>query len=84
MALNIKNPEADQLARQLAATTGESLSEAILKALRERLARERGRRPGSALREEIARMQARIATLPLLDGRSDDQILGYDPSGTPR
>jgi antitoxin VapB len=37
MALSIKGPEADRLARELAAATGESLTEAVTKALRDRL-----------------------------------------------
>ena len=43
MALSIKDQEADRLARELAARTGETLTEAIVVALRERLARETGR-----------------------------------------
>jgi antitoxin VapB len=39
MALNIKNPEAENLAHRLAAATGESLTGAVTTALRERLAR---------------------------------------------
>ncbi|MCB9530155.1 MAG: type II toxin-antitoxin system VapB family antitoxin, partial [Myxococcales bacterium] len=39
MALSIKNDEADRLARELAALTGESLTEAVVVSLRERLAR---------------------------------------------
>jgi antitoxin VapB len=41
MSLNIKNPEAHALAKELAELTGESMTEAIVVALRERLARER-------------------------------------------
>ncbi len=37
MALSIKDPEADRLARELAEATGESLTEVVVKALRERL-----------------------------------------------
>ena len=44
MALSIKAAEADELARALAKLTGETLTEAITAALRERLARERSRR----------------------------------------
>jgi antitoxin VapB len=84
MALSIKHPEADRLARELAAITGESLSDAVLTALRERLARTVGRHRSATLREEIARIQDRIARLPVLDGRSDDEILGYDQHGLPR
>ena len=40
LALNIKNPEADRLARELAARTGETITETVVKALSERLRRE--------------------------------------------
>ena len=46
MALCIKDPEADRLARELARQTGESLTQAVVVALRERLQRERRRRRG--------------------------------------
>jgi len=44
MTLNIKNPEAHRLARELAALTGESMTAAVTKAVRERLARVRRER----------------------------------------
>jgi antitoxin VapB len=44
MALSIKTDEADQLARTLARLTGETMTDAVTVALRERLARERARR----------------------------------------
>jgi antitoxin VapB len=83
MALSIKNPEADRLARELAAITGESLSEAVVEALRERLARTAGRRRASSLRNDIKRIQDRIARLPVLDRRTDEEIVGYDEHGLP-
>ncbi|MGH7588587.1 MAG: type II toxin-antitoxin system VapB family antitoxin [Gemmatimonadota bacterium] len=83
MPLSIKNPEADRLARELAETTGETLTDAVLTALRERLQRVTGRRRSVGLREEIARMQERVARLPVLDERTDDEILGYDEHGVP-
>jgi antitoxin VapB len=43
VALSIKTAEADQLARALARLTGETLTDAITTALRERLARERAK-----------------------------------------
>ena len=39
MSLNIKNPEAHRLAERVAELTGETLTEAVTTALRERLAR---------------------------------------------
>ena len=84
MALSIKHPEADRLARELAARTGESLTDAILNALRERLIRERGRVRGRSLRDEIHAIRMRTAALPVRDHRSADEILGYDQGGLPR
>ncbi len=83
MALSIKHPEADRLARELAARTGESLTEAVLNALRERLARETRRRPTRPLREELRAIRERCARLPILDRRTPDEILGYDERGLP-
>jgi antitoxin VapB len=39
MSMNIKNEEAHRLAQQLAALTGESMTEAVTQSLRERLER---------------------------------------------
>jgi len=83
MALSIKHPEADRLARELADATGETLTEAIIRALRERLRREQGRRRGPRLRDEIRAIRRRCAALPVRDHRSPDQILGYDEQGLP-
>jgi hypothetical protein len=44
MALHIKHPDAERLARELAVKTGETLTDAVLNALRERLSREEARR----------------------------------------
>ena len=81
MALSIKDPEADRLARELAERTGESLTQAVVVALRERLARETGRTRGVPLRDELAAIRQRCAALPVLDTRSADEILGYDERG---
>lgn len=84
MALNIKNAEADRLVRELAAVAHMSYTEVVIAALREKLAREVGRTRAMRLGEEIARIQARVAELPVLDARSPDEILGYDTHGLPR
>ena len=60
LALSIKTAEADELARCLARLTGESMTEAVTVALRERLARERARRAASA---ESADLAARVTAL---------------------
>jgi antitoxin VapB len=84
MALNIKHPDADRLARALSTKTGESLTDAVIQALRERLDREEARRRGPALRREIEAIRKRCASLPVLDSRSPEEIVGYDDRGLPR
>ncbi len=83
MALSIKNPEADRLARELAEMTGEGLTEAVIKALEERLRRERGRVYPVPLREQLAVIRERCSRLPTLDDRDPDAIIGYDDDGVP-
>ncbi len=84
MSLNIKHPEADRLARELAEKTGETITEAVINALRDRLAREEGRTSAPALAEEILAIGRRCGALPDLDTRSADAIIGYDKHGVPR
>jgi antitoxin VapB len=83
MALNIKDPETDRLARRLSALTGENITTAIKTALRERIAREERTR-GKASVEELLAIAKRIASAPDRDTRSPDEILGYDERGLPR
>jgi antitoxin VapB len=83
MALSIKNKEMDRLARDLAEITGENLTEAIAKALKERLERETGRMHKNTVRQKINRIQKRVSRLIKLDNRSDEEILGYDKTGLP-
>lgn len=84
MALSVKDPEADRLAREVAARTGETLTTAIVVALRERLARLRGRPRRRRLRDELREIARRCAQLPTLDQRSAAEILDYDERGLPR
>lgn len=84
MALSLKDPEADRLAREVAARTGETLTTAVIVALRERLARLRGRARRRRLRDDLREIARRCTQLPTLDDRSADEILGYDEHGLPR
>jgi antitoxin VapB len=84
MALSIKSAEADRLARKLAATTGESITVAVTVAMRERLAREERKRDDPEARmAEVRAIIDHYASLPILDSRSEDEILGYDENGIP-
>jgi antitoxin VapB len=85
LALSIRDPETDWLARELAALTGESMTEAIRKALAERLAQTRCAREEERRRlvEDVRAIQERVAGLTVLDGRAADEMLGYDRHGLP-
>lgn len=83
MALNIKDPEADRLVRELAAATGESITEAARVAFEERLERVRARTSAPDLRAELAAIIERGRSRALLDDRTEDEILGYDEHGIP-
>lgn len=83
MPLSIKHDEADRLARDLARLTGESLTEAVLNALRERLLRQRARGRKGRLRDDLLDIGRRCAALPVKDTRPADEILGYDERGLP-
>jgi antitoxin VapB len=83
MPLSIKNPETEKLAREISKETGESLTDAITIALRDRLQRLRGRRHAKNLIQEVDDILHRVDALPHLDSRSEDEILGYDSLGLP-
>jgi antitoxin VapB len=84
MALSIKSPEADKLARELAAVTGETMTEAVIVSMRERLKRETIRREDKQqLVEDLMAIGRHCASLPVYDDRSADEILGWDENGLP-
>jgi antitoxin VapB len=95
MGLNIKNSEAEAAIRELAAHTGESLTDAIARAARERLARlkqeEEANRPARTLEEfrawlkpiqkEVAQYRRRTG-----DTRTAREMVNdlYDENGLPK
>ncbi len=83
MALNIRNPEAEALAADLARLTGETKTAAVTRALREQLNRVRRDRSGMGLADRLVAIGKECAALPVLDDRAPDEILGYDEDGLP-
>lgn len=89
MALNIKNPEVEQLAEEVARLTGETKTESIRRALVERRARLRLRVVARDRKAEMLDYLAREVwpAVPKrvlgqrLTKREEDRILGYGPSG---
>jgi len=84
MSLNIKNKEAHKLASQLAKLTGENMTEAVTKAVRERLDRLRSQR-GSGLADRLVRIGKDCATHmkePFRSAYHGDLL--YDDKGLPK
>jgi antitoxin VapB len=94
--LNIKDAEATRLARELAELTGESQTEAVRKALRERLDREKAEREsrdartaGERRREfekvwaKIQKIQERVRRRGFTENMLTDDDL-YDEHGLPK
>jgi len=84
MALNIRNPETERLAEAVAKLAGETKTEAVTRALRDRLARLRRERAGRRLADELDDIARQCAALTVKDSRPADEILGYDELGLPR
>lgn len=83
MPLNIKDPATEKSVRELAAMTGETVTTAVRRAAEERLQRVRRSRGGRGLAAELVEIGRRCASLPDLDTRTADEILGYDEHGLP-
>jgi antitoxin VapB len=83
MALNIRSRETEELTAELARLTGESKTEAVTKAVRDRLERVKRARQQRPLADELDAIGRECAALPVLDPRSPDEILGYDAGGLP-
>ena len=84
MSLNVKNQETYQLADELAKLTGESLTEAVTEAVRERLVRVR-RDQGVWVSDRLLRIGRDCAKRLREPYRSTDHgDLLYDERGLPR
>jgi antitoxin VapB len=91
MALNIKSTETERVVRELAKRTGLSITQAVHQAAEEKLraiaadGEARLARMTPAQREKLRKLEAiskRAAAIPILDTRTDEEILGYNDEGT--
>lgn len=87
MGMNIKDPQAHKMARELATLTGKSLTDAVKMALQQALDQVKASQQTSPqprpLVERLNEIALRCAALPNYDDRSADEILGYDEHGLP-
>jgi antitoxin VapB len=81
MTLLIKDAETDKIVRELAARTGESLTEAVKIAAKQRLDRLPPKKERID-RAALAEAQAYFDSLPRINEHlTDDEILGYNDEG---
>jgi len=81
MPISIRNEKTEKLAREVAALTGENITTTITHALEDRLNKIKGRKAIIDLTEEIMQISTRCKSLPDIDPRTPDEILGYDQDG---
>jgi antitoxin VapB len=86
MGVFIKKPAAEAKIRELAARTGETLTDAIERAVDERLAKlGPPRRKGRVDFEKLAEVLAYFDSLPKTnENLTNDEIIGYDENGVPK
>ena len=83
MSLNIKDPEAHELAQLLAEATGETMTKAVTIALKERLSRVRRAKKSKATLEEVRAIAKRFQSH--LSGPLEDHgTFLYDEKGLPK
>ncbi len=83
MALMIDDTEAIQAIQQLAERTGESINVAVMMAAKDRLSHLRSPEEAAEIRQNMEKYRLYWASLPILDHRSADDIVGYDENGAP-
>lgn len=83
MAFHVSSERVDHNVRRLATLTGQSITDAIDTAVREKLRRLEPRSPDPNYVRDLMQMAERIRTKLRLDGRSADELVGYDKDGLP-
>ena len=83
MALNIRNSEAEELARIISELTGETKTQAVKIALKERLNQIQQQQNSDISTQELLDIAKQCSSLPVLDDRSADELIGYDEMGLP-
>ena len=86
MGILIKRPETEDKIRELADRTGETITDAVDRAVEERLAKvgilkRAGRVDWQRLEKLVSKVRA---SQPINEHLTDDEIVGYDGSGVPR
>jgi len=80
--MNIRSAKLDQLAQRLARLTGEDVETALERAIEERLTRVAPPTPAGR-KAALDSFFEKVSSMPVLNSRSAEEILGYDGRGLP-
>ena len=85
MPLNIKSESAHRMAKELAELTDTSITEAVTKAIEDALAsaQKKENEKQRIMLRDLNEIALYCASLPVLDDRTPEDILGYDEKGVP-
>ena len=79
--LNIKDPEVYRMVREIADQTGQTLTDVVRRAVKREHDRVKRIIPDPIRIERLNQIVDRYAKLPVIDNRTDDEILGYNEYG---
>lgn len=82
MATLMLDPQLDQAIGELASALGEPKETSVRIAVEEKLERLRKTKPRRIDWDAIRAIQERVALMPVLDTRNDEELLGYNDFGT--
>jgi len=81
MAFHVSSERVDQNVRKLADLTGQSITDAINDAVLDKIRRLEPRKPDPNYVRDLMEMSERIAKKLRPDGRTPDELVGYDENG---
>ena len=81
-SMNIRSAKVDQLVQRLVRLTGEDVETALERAVEERLSRVAPPTPIDR-RAALDKFFERASSMPVLDPRPADEVIGYDGCGLP-
>ncbi len=81
MIVNIEDPKLDQELQSLSSDLGQSVNEIVIVAVQEKLNRIRSAKAKKIDWNAVRKIQAEVATMPILDTRTADEIIGYPEFG---
>jgi antitoxin VapB len=86
MGILIRRPETEDKIRELAERTGETITDAVDRAVDERLSRIGSRKhAGRVDWQRLEKLLSKVRSSPAINEHlTDDEIVGYDDSGAPR